>query len=82
MGNKMENGLPPRQATSAGETTPLKHPTRYMFTLYNLSKAPNTEAACTFTSEIKWNDHVNNVCNKSNKTIGFLKRNRNIDLLL
>ncbi|XP_071170901.1 uncharacterized protein [Mytilus edulis] len=33
---------------------------------------------CTFTSEMKWNDHVNNICNKANRTIGFLKRNLNI----
>ena len=31
---------------------------------------------CTFTSDLRWNDHVNNICN--NRTIGFLKRNLNI----
>ena len=33
---------------------------------------------CTFTSDLRWNEHVNNICNKANKTIGFLKRNLNI----
>jgi hypothetical protein len=31
---------------------------------------------CTFTSDLRWND--NNICNKANRTIGFLKRNLNI----
>ena len=33
---------------------------------------------CTFTSDLWRNDYVNNVCNKANRTIGFLKRNLNI----
>ena len=33
---------------------------------------------CTFTSDLRWNEHVNNICNKANKTIGFLKRDLNI----
>jgi hypothetical protein len=33
---------------------------------------------CTFTSDLRWNDYVNNICNKANRTIGFLKRNLNI----
>ena len=27
---------------------------------------------------LRWNDYVNNICNKANRTIGFLKRNPNI----
>ena len=30
------------------------------------------------TSDMKWTSHVNNICAKANKTIGFLKRNINI----
>ena len=33
---------------------------------------------CTFTSDLRWSDHVNNICNKANRTIGYLKRNLNI----
>ena len=33
---------------------------------------------CTFTSDLRWNEHVTNICNKANRTIGFLKRNLNI----
>jgi hypothetical protein len=34
---------------------------------------------CTISADIKWNDHIRNICNKANKTIGFLKRNLNIN---
>jgi hypothetical protein len=34
---------------------------------------------CTITSDdLKWGPHINNICNKANPTIGFLKRNLNI----
>ena len=32
----------------------------------------------TITSDLKWGEHINNICTKANKTIGFLKRNINI----
>ena len=32
----------------------------------------------TLTSDLKWSQHVNNICAKANSTIGFLKRNLNI----
>ena len=33
---------------------------------------------CTFITGLRWNEHINNICNKANRTIGFLKRNLNI----
>lgn len=30
---------------------------------------------CTFTSDLRWNDDVNKICNNVNEIIGFLKRN-------
>ena len=33
---------------------------------------------CILTSELNWHEHVNSVCNKANKTLGFLRRNLNI----
>jgi myo-inositol-hexaphosphate 3-phosphohydrolase len=27
---------------------------------------------CTISADLKWNDHIRNICNKANKTIGFL----------
>ena len=32
----------------------------------------------TITSDLKWNAHVQKICQKANRTIGFLKRNLNI----
>ena len=29
----------------------------------------------TITSDLKWNSHIRNVCSKSNRTLGFLRRN-------
>jgi hypothetical protein len=34
---------------------------------------------CTISADLKWNDHIRNICNKANKTIGFLKRYLNIN---
>ena len=34
---------------------------------------------CTISADLKWNEHIKNICNKANKTIGFLKRNLNIN---
>ena len=28
----------------------------------------------TFFKDLKWNTHVNNVCTKANRTLGFLRR--------
>lgn len=32
----------------------------------------------TITSDLKWGAHINNICQRANRTIGFLKRNLNI----
>ena len=29
----------------------------------------------TITNDLKWNTHVNNICTKANRTLGFLRRN-------
>ena len=29
----------------------------------------------TLTDDLKWDQHINNICEKSNRTIGFLRRN-------
>ncbi|XP_062593499.1 uncharacterized protein LOC134254977 [Saccostrea cucullata] len=33
---------------------------------------------CLITSDLKWSDHISNICSKGNKTLGFLRRNLNI----
>ena len=29
----------------------------------------------TITNDLKWNTHINNICTKANRTLGFLRRN-------
>ena len=29
----------------------------------------------TITNDLKWNTHINNICSKANRTLGFLRRN-------
>ena len=54
-------------------------PTSYKLHGCTLKTVESTKyLGCTFTSDIRWNDYVNNICNKANRTIGFLKRNLNI----
>ena len=33
---------------------------------------------CTITLDLSWINHINNICGKANKTLGFLRRNLNI----
>ena len=28
----------------------------------------------TITNDLKWNTHISNICNKANRTLGFLRR--------
>jgi hypothetical protein len=32
----------------------------------------------TISEDLKWESHINNICGKANKTIGYLRRNLNI----
>ena len=57
-------------------------PTSYKLHGHTLKTVENAKyLGCTFTctSDLRWNDHVNNLCNKTNRNIGFLKRNLNIN---
>ena len=33
---------------------------------------------CLITSDLRWTNHINSICGKANKTLGFLHRNLNI----
>jgi len=32
----------------------------------------------TISEDLRWESHINNICGKANKTLGFLRRNLNI----
>ena len=32
----------------------------------------------TLTEDLKWDQHINNICDRANRTIGFLRRNLDI----
>ncbi len=51
------------------------------YTLHGHTLEPVTSAkylGVTMTSDLKWGEHINNICTKANRTIGFLKRNVNV----
>ena len=58
-----------------------RNPIKFNYTLHGHSLEHVTSAkylGCTITFDLKWGPHINNICNKANSTIGFLKRNLNI----
>ena len=58
-----------------------KHPIKHIYTLHGQVLQYTDKAkylGVTIQSDLKWNSHVNNICNKANRTLGFLKRNLNI----
>ena len=60
--------------------TKKRNPIKFNDTLHGHSLEHVTSAkylGCTITSDLKWGPHINNICNKANSTIGFLKRNLN-----
>jgi hypothetical protein len=61
--------------------TKKRNPIKFNYTLHGHSLEHVTSAkylGCTITSDLKWGPHINNICNKANSTISFLKRNLNI----
>jgi hypothetical protein len=47
-------------------------------TLERLPKRIAKYLGCQITSDLRWSDHVNNICGKANRTLGFLRRNLNV----
>ena len=74
----MGYGLPPREvhftASDPQQETP-ETPVRTTWT-----ETVNTDKCLgvTISRDMNWSEHINNVCTKANKTLGFLKRNLKI----
>jgi hypothetical protein len=59
-----------------------KKPINHTYTLHGHSLEHVSEATylgITFKKDLNWNQHVNNITNKANKALGFLKRNLRIN---
>lgn len=58
-----------------------KQPTSYKYRLHNHVLAHETSTkylGCTLTADLNWGTHINNICNKAYRTLGFLRRNIHI----
>ena len=63
--------------TISRKTTPIK--TSYKLHGHTLTSVEEAKyLGITFTEDLRWNQHITNICSKANKTLGFLKRNLNI----
>ena len=50
------------------------HP-NYQLHGHTLETATSTKyLGVTITSDLSWNQHIENICNKANKTLGFIRR--------
>ena len=59
-----------------------KNPIKFNYSLHGQVLQHVTSAkylGVTIQSDLKWNTHINNICKKANNTLGFLKRNLNIN---
>jgi hypothetical protein len=80
MGNIMVNGIPSRKMQCSNYYKE-KNTIKFNYPLHGHSLEHVTSAkylGCTITPDLTWGPHINNICNKANSTIGFLKRNLNI----
>ena len=62
-------------------TTKKRKPIHYEYSLNGHILQHVTSAkylGCTLNSKLDWGDHINIICNKTNRTVSFLRRNLNI----
>ena len=56
---------------------PIRH--NYILNGHTLEHVTSVKyLGCTITSDLKWSQHIGNICNKAINTISFLERNQNI----
>jgi len=65
-------------SVTKNRTTIIKDYLLHSHTLEHVTSA--NYLGVTITSDLKWKNHVSNICAKANKTIGFVKRNLNISI--
>ena len=58
-----------------------KHKLVHLYTLHNQNLSETDSAkylGLTITSDLQWNQHINNITNKANSILGLLRRNLRI----
>ena len=77
----MGHGLPPRNvlhtASNPQQERPAPAPVPTTWAHITNYQQRKLHGLC-FTNDLSWNEHINNVCSKANKTLGFLRRNLKI----
>ena len=76
MGRKMDGAVQFRQMCSFANNKK-EEPVQIIYILHghNLEQISSSKYfRVTITSDLKWSAHIQNKCQKSNRTIGFLKR--------
>jgi len=61
-----------------------RHPKQYHYVLHGHVLQHETSVkylGVTISSGLRWGQHINNICSKANRTLGFLKRNLKIGSL-
>ena len=57
------------------------NPVKYQYNLHgHILESVNIAKylGCQITADLRWSDHINNICGKANRTLGFLRRNLNV----
>jgi hypothetical protein len=57
------------------------NPIKYNYSLHGHtleSVESATYLGCLISSDLRWTKHINSICGKANKTLGFLRRNLKI----
>jgi hypothetical protein len=76
----MENGVSSREMQRINNSKKA-NPVKYQYNLHwHILESVNNAKylGCHITSDLRWSDHINNIGEKANRTLGFLRRNPNI----
>ena len=71
----MDDAVPSRQMRSTTNNKKRKYPLELNYNLHGHNFEHVSSAkylGVTITSDLKWSAHIQNICQKANRTIGFL----------
>ena len=74
LGEEMENGIPPWQMQCPNNKQEIKY--NYSLHGHILESVESAKYLdCLISSLLRWTKHINSICGKANKILGFLRRN-------